>query len=1213
MPFWLYMMVRRHLFLIVFVAWATSSWGQPFPSDREFRPGSVDQLSDVPEGRLRSQIERLPLPARNRALVWLDNFHFTDRDLESLQVDPSGAIYYADQAPPLANSAPGSVPETAGASVPVTPFPADLIFHSRPGAPNVLYLNFSGENVSGTAWNNSIGRSSIPAVPFSSDSDISTFSDAEQLKIRRIWQRVAEDFSSFEIDVTTERPSSFGPRTAHALITRNTDANGDPNPSSAAGGVAYVGVFGSGSYSNYRPAWVYSNNLSGDDSYIAEATSHEIGHNLGLSHDGTTSGSEYYGGHGSGDISWGPIMGASYNRNVTQWSKGDYRGANNSQDDLATIASKLSYRYDDHGDTSSSASPLSIAGGTDVISSTPETDPDGLASANKGVLDTTADVDVFSFATGSGPIQLAVNSWVSPSGRTVGGNLDVSLKLYDAGGTLILSDNPSDDTQASVSAQLSEGIYYLHVGNSGTGDPLAASPSGYTEYGSTGQYFISGFVVPSGLVIPPGAELSIADITEPGEPFLQFVVTYTDNLAVAAETIDGADILVTGPNGFAQLARLTGKSSNLDTASIVATYQVDPPDGAAWVEADNGSYLVSMQMEQVGDIEEAWVPHGPIGQFTVNVPKRIYFAGMDGDPGWGLDALWQYGAPTYTSGGPVSGFTGGEVIAYNLAGNYDNRLDPVYATTPTIDFSGVESATLRFRRWLKLKNGDTAAIEISTDNLAWVKIWETSKTVSDNSWREVQYALPGFVAGRAAVRLRWVISSGPARNDIGWNIDDVEILGDGAVDALVPTASLSVANITTDGSPVHEFAVTYTDNIAMDVSTFGNSDLVVTGPNGSSNLVEFVGVDVPQNGTPRTVAYSLPAPGVLWSAADNGVYDVRLLSSEVADVNGNSIEETALGQFTVAISTNQQMLIVGPSVLDVPEGGTGIVNVRLAEPPSADVVVTMNYVGGDPDLRIESGGTNVFTSQNWSTSVPVVFRALPDADQENGTASFECRSDGLATVDLLLTENDNTPDVTLVVTSSNPAWGAVNPTEGTFAVGTSVQLSATPMDYYEFVEWSGDRPGTTNPLTVVLDSNVTQQAEFRESVTTNHFTPHWWLASLGYASDFETAELLTGANGLPLWQSYTAGLDPNDPASQLRLSVSSGPDADTVVLRWNTVTNRVYTLLQSNDVELDFVPLPAATALPSTVQSYTNATAAGAPFTYYRIEVQKPGSSGSTP
>ena len=40
---------------------------------------------------------------------------------------------------------------------------------------------------------------------------------------------------------------------------------------------------------SYHPAWVYYDKLAaGREDAVAEACSHEFGHNLGLSHDGTT-------------------------------------------------------------------------------------------------------------------------------------------------------------------------------------------------------------------------------------------------------------------------------------------------------------------------------------------------------------------------------------------------------------------------------------------------------------------------------------------------------------------------------------------------------------------------------------------------------------------------------------------------------------------------------------------------------------------------------------------------------------------------------------------------------------------------------------------------------------------------------------------------------------------------------------------------------------
>ncbi len=53
-----------------------------------------------------------------------------------------------------------------------------------------------------------------------------------------------------------------------------------------------VGFESSSCCSYYSPALIFWDNLgAGREDYIAEAASHEMGHNLGLSHDGVTGGS----------------------------------------------------------------------------------------------------------------------------------------------------------------------------------------------------------------------------------------------------------------------------------------------------------------------------------------------------------------------------------------------------------------------------------------------------------------------------------------------------------------------------------------------------------------------------------------------------------------------------------------------------------------------------------------------------------------------------------------------------------------------------------------------------------------------------------------------------------------------------------------------------------------------------------------------------------
>lgn len=63
----------------------------------EFARGALQRIDDLPQSRLRDQINQLPLEARQRAVAWLGNLHFTEHDLASMQVDSAGGIFYADE------------------------------------------------------------------------------------------------------------------------------------------------------------------------------------------------------------------------------------------------------------------------------------------------------------------------------------------------------------------------------------------------------------------------------------------------------------------------------------------------------------------------------------------------------------------------------------------------------------------------------------------------------------------------------------------------------------------------------------------------------------------------------------------------------------------------------------------------------------------------------------------------------------------------------------------------------------------------------------------------------------------------------------------------------------------------------------------------------------------------------------------------------------
>lgn len=454
------------------------------------------ELDNLPQSKLRSKLETLPAPARERALRWLNRFSFHSNDIANINVDQHGAVFYSDtELPqPVTQAELEANPTDAGID------PTDAFkLHSKPSAANVVYVNFIGFDFSGTAWNSYTGIDNYQAMPYDTDGVSSSFSISELKAIAEIWHRISEDYAAFDIDVTTEPPAVFGPNVGHILITRSTDAKGDLLPhGDSAGGIAFVDVWGYSNYPSYQPALVYYDNLgSGYAPYVSEAASHELGHNLSLSHDGTST-LGYYTGLGSGASSWAPIMGVGYYTNVTQWSKGEYPDANNQQNDIAIIQSKLSQRSDEHADDSSSAIPLLVDVTGNIASSNPEFDPLNVRTDNKGVIETANDIDVFYFDTASGDINLIINpAWDAYTRTNLrGANLDLKATLTDDYGTVIV-DDVLNETNAVISENVTAGRYYLAIAGVGN----TATP--YSDYGSQGQYYISGSIVPASVDITP--------------------------------------------------------------------------------------------------------------------------------------------------------------------------------------------------------------------------------------------------------------------------------------------------------------------------------------------------------------------------------------------------------------------------------------------------------------------------------------------------------------------------------------------------------------------------------------------------------------------------------------------------------------------------------------------------------------------------------------
>jgi Metallo-peptidase family M12 len=501
----------------------------------------------------------LELPSRNLAyeLLLLEDGSYMARewlykDIICATPSPDGTSADAGMPSPLGGGGNQSSPSFIA--------PGDVpALRSRPGVNRVVYLDFDGETVTSFRWANG---STIVAQP----------ARLSAAQITEVWDRVVRDFEPFDVNITTVRSdydNAPDNRKIHCVITDTDTA------APGAGGVAYVDAFRFSDVSS-KVCWAFIDNSVKS---CAEVISHEIGHTMGLRHDGrsatsTAPAEEYYGGHGSGETGWAPIMGVGYSRQLTQWSKGEYNRANNPEDDLAIMSDsrRIPYVSDDHGDTSGLATAVS-------------------GNQAAGLVGRTTDIDFWrvDLAAGNHTVNLQPAAF---------GNVDLELQVFNQAGVQIGSGNFMDTlaTYAFFSLEQPQTVY-LRVSGAGNREP---STTGYSSYASLGSYTLTGFGNQQQPPSPPiGVAVTrisgtMARVTWNSTPGASYYAVYRD--AVLLATVVGNEFVDTGlrPSSNYNYTIRAGNqygSSSDSTAGALTTPAADEfvMDG----QPDFAGYLVS--------------------------------------------------------------------------------------------------------------------------------------------------------------------------------------------------------------------------------------------------------------------------------------------------------------------------------------------------------------------------------------------------------------------------------------------------------------------------------------------------------------------------------------------------------------------------------------------------------------------------------------------
>ncbi|MDH2428058.1 glycoside hydrolase family 48 protein [Sphaerisporangium sp. TRM90804] len=140
-----------------------------------------------------------------------------------------------------------------------------------------------------------------------------------------------------------------------------------------------------------------------------------------------------------------------------------------------------------------------------------------------------------------------------------------------------------------------------------------------------------------------------------------------------------------------------------------------------------------------------------------------------------------------------------------------------------------------------------------------------------------------------------------------------------------------------------------------------------------------------------------------WTNVAAGSYSLTARATD----NAGAVTTSSPVGITVS-GTQTSSIVVSPTTLVVPEGGTASYSVRLSRAPTSNVTVaTTKASGGDADLTIRTGGSLTFTPANWNTAQTVTIQAAEDTDETGGTATFNSAASGWTSGSLVATEVDN--------------------------------------------------------------------------------------------------------------------------------------------------------------------------------------------------------------
>jgi uncharacterized delta-60 repeat protein len=507
----------------------------------------------------------------------------------------------------------------------------------------------------------------------------------------------------------------------------------------------------------------------------------------------------------------------------------------------------------------------------------------------------------------------------------VTGNLDTT---FGAGGVAVvdLSGNGVTDFSGAVVTDSQNRI--VAYGTIGTGSGVSLGVARLLGDGTK----------PTASITPP--------VPVSGSAFTDFDVLFSDDVALNTQTIDAADVTVTGPGTAALAVALQTITPGGGGASATATYRITAP-GGTWTDAANGTYTVVVKPDAVSD-------NAGNTSATTRTTFKVAFAPPDTQvPVATLDAAappasgtanYQF-TVTYTDNVAVAGGNGtNDQIQVTGPGGFSQNATFVSATGSGATRTFKYAVTAPGGTWDQADNGTYSVAVTGTNPVADT----AGNKVAAGEVGTFEVNLGGVGAG-----------SGPV--------------------ATFPSGQAPPAS----GAASYDFDVTYSDANVVNAATIDGGDIVVTGPNGFSAQASLVSGGL-SNGSIVTATYRITAPGGAFDEADNGTYSVAVLPNAVANIPGDPSPAGTIGTFKVTLGA------AAVGTLDPSFGnGTGVVSF---DPPGPGLK-------SQDTLALSDGSTvtAAFTNVAAGSADVTLFKTTPQGTLDT---SFGGSNNGLVVLDV---------------------------------------------------------------------------------------------------------------------------------------------------------------------------------------------------------------------